>query len=82
MAPRKNKATEMACHGHSDLNVFACVVAILEGGTLYDTASRRAAQRIITSCRKEQGRLLRLHDRGVELINAQTEANQHKGPQS
>lgn len=74
MAPRKNKATEMACYGHSDLNVFASIVAILEGGTLYDAASKRAAQKIVSVCHKEQSRLLRLHDQGVRLINEQSEA--------
>lgn len=68
---RKNKATEMACHGHSDLNVFAAIQAILEGGVIYDTASLKSADRIIAICRREQSRLFQLHERGVEKINEQ-----------
>jgi hypothetical protein len=68
---RKNKATEMACHGHSDLNVFAAIQAILEGGVIYNTASLRASDQIIAICKREQSRLFKLHERGVEKINEQ-----------
>jgi hypothetical protein len=62
---RKRDPIEKLTAGHTDLNVFAIVVTILEGGHLYDAASERAATRIITACKREQQRLLRLYDEGV-----------------
>lgn len=48
-----------------DLNTFATVVTILEGGHLYSWKSQAAAQRIINICKTEQQKRLNEYDRAV-----------------
>jgi len=56
-----------AAEAHTNLNVFATVVSILEGGHLYGATSDRAAQRIIELCKAEQSKCLARFDRAVCL---------------
>ncbi len=56
-------AVKRAAEAHTDLCVFAVVVAVLESGSLY--GSHAAAHRIITICNREQQRLLDVYDRAA-----------------
>lgn len=60
------RAAEAASKAHSDLNIFAAIVALLEGGTV-STESDRVAQRIIEICQKHQAACLRRYDRALRL---------------
>jgi hypothetical protein len=51
-----------AAEAHTNLNVFASIVSILEGGHLYGCYSDRAAQRIIEICKAEQSKCLARYD--------------------
>lgn len=62
MAPKRDHVME-AARAHTNLNVFASVVSILEGGHLYGATSDRAAQRIIELCKAEQAKCLARFDR-------------------
>jgi chorismate mutase len=55
-----------AAEAHTNLNVFASVVSILEGGHLYGATNDRAAQRIIELCKAEQAKCLVRYDRARE----------------
>lgn len=59
-----NKHIRSAIHAHTNLNVFATVVAILEGGLIYG-GQNKAAQKIISICQKEQARQLHKLDAAV-----------------
>ena len=54
--------TRDAMNALSDLNIFAAVVTILEGGHLYCTKSNKAADRIIQLCKFEQHKRLQEMD--------------------
>lgn len=60
---RKGDYVKEAAEAHTNLNVFASVVSILEGGHLYGATSDRAAQRIIELCKAEQSKCLAQFDR-------------------
>ena len=60
------KQIEQAAKALSDLNTFAIVVSIMEGGHLHLNASNGTAERIIRICQREQQKLLKLHDAAVE----------------
>lgn len=60
---RKVDYIKMAAEAHTNLNVFASVVSILEGGHLYGAYSDRAAQRIIKICKSEQDKCLARFDK-------------------
>ena len=68
MSARK-KAAQTAARSHSDLNIFAAIVAILEGGCIY--RSNATAQKIIGICQREQQKLLRDYDQAVADILAE-----------
>ena len=51
---------------HTNLTVFAAVVATLEGVTIRGHQADRTAQRIIAICQKEQQRQLKFMDAAVE----------------
>jgi hypothetical protein len=55
-----------AAHAHSNLNIFAAVVSILEGGHIYGPGAGSAnmtAAMIIELCKAEQARQLDAYDR-------------------
>ncbi len=56
---------------HTDLTIFHAVTKIMEGGTLYDNKSHKAAAKIITICNHESARHLRVLDAGRSAFNAQ-----------
>jgi len=56
------KAVEAAARALSDLNTFAAVVTILEGGHVH-SESHGGAERIIAICKSEQAKRLREYDR-------------------
>lgn len=54
-----------AAQAHTNLNVFASVVSLLEGGHLYGAHHDRTAQRIIEICKAEQAKCLARYDRAI-----------------
>lgn len=60
---RKGDHIKEAAEAHTNLNVFASIVSILEGGHLYGATSDRTAQRIIEICKAEQAKCLARFDR-------------------
>lgn len=48
---------------HSDLNIFAAIQAILEGGVLYTQPGQRMAERVIKLCKQAQQAQLRAYDK-------------------
>lgn len=65
MMSRKSDYIKQAAEAHTNLNVFASVVSLLEGGHLYGATSDRTAQRIIEICKAEQDRCLARYDSAV-----------------
>jgi hypothetical protein len=56
-------ALDKALRAHTNLSTFHAVIAVLEGGCVYSgVGSDKAAQQIINICKREQGRLLKIHD--------------------
>lgn len=62
MADDRKKAISEAAGAHTDLNIFAAVVTLLEGGHLYTSQGTDSAQRIIRICQAEQAKCLRRYD--------------------
>lgn len=60
------KQIEKAARALADLNTFALIVSILEGGHIYVSSSHTAAGRIVTICQREQKKLLKAYDAAVE----------------
>lgn len=58
------KAIRDATDAHTNLNTYASIVTILEGGHLYGGHST-TAEKIIRLCKAEQGKQLRAYDRAV-----------------
>ncbi len=61
----KNKPARDAATALADLNTFATVVTILEGGHIYRPQSHGAARKIIKICQAEEQKLLGKYDRAV-----------------
>jgi len=59
----KQHPVDIAVDAHTTLQTFATVVAVLEGGSIYDPASRATAERIISIAKAEQQKLLRRYDK-------------------
>jgi hypothetical protein len=59
-----------AAQCHTDLNIFAAIVSILEGGVIYTPYARRTSAKIISICQKEQQRLLQNYDAARRLLEA------------
>ena len=72
--PVPSKPVAAAMSARSDLNVFAAIAAILEGGTI--SGSNTAAAKIIKICHVEQQRQLRLMDDAIEKINKENQNGQ------
>lgn len=65
--PIPNEHVGAAMRAQSELNIFAAIVAILEGGTI--SGSNTASARIIKICQAEQQRQLKLMDKAVAAAN-------------
>lgn len=72
--PIPSKQMAAAMHAHTNLTVFATVVAILEGGTL-SGYSGTAAARIIRICHQEQQRQLKIMDKAVASAQSGGDSN-------
>lgn len=70
---RKDPIIE-AAHAHSTLNVFGAVVALLEGGLIYDGSGTgaRTAAKIIAICNAEGQRQLKRYDKAVEAAKSKS----------
>jgi hypothetical protein len=60
----KGKFINEAAKAHTDLNVFAGIVALLEGG-LVSSECQTTEFRIIEICKREQAKCLARYDRAV-----------------
>jgi hypothetical protein len=60
---------ERAARAHSNLNIFAAVAALLEGGVIYPLypsgSASSAAQRIVRICNAEGQKQLRIYDAAI-----------------
>ena len=69
------KNLDAALRAHTNLNTFAAIVAMLEGGTVYSTgingSQDKTASRIIRLCHQEQQRQLRKLDAATAKIGGQ-----------
>lgn len=70
MSELKPDHVKDACRAHTNLTVFAAVVAILEGGCLYGGNQPEAAQ-IIRIAHRAQQRFLHEHDKAVALAKTE-----------
>ncbi|MCB8880071.1 hypothetical protein ACELLULO517_07480 [Acidisoma cellulosilytica] len=65
-----------AARAHSNLNTFASIVTILEGGHIYglekSQTAQKTAQKIIDICKREQQFQLRAYDAAVHAANKET----------
>jgi hypothetical protein len=66
--PKKSDHLKEAAEAHTNLNVFASIVSILEGGHLYGCHSDGTAQRIIEICKAEQSKCLARYDRARAAV--------------
>lgn len=57
-----------ACEAHSTLNTFYSVIAILEGGGIYDGDAHATVGKIIRLCKAESAKQLRKYDAAMEGI--------------
>jgi len=64
------KDVDAAMRARSHLNIFAAIVAILEGGTI--SGDIAAKTKIIKICKIEQQRQLKLMDKAVAAANKRT----------
>ncbi|MET4197316.1 chorismate mutase [Bradyrhizobium sp. LA8.1] len=70
MMKQKRDYVKEVADAHTNLNVFASIVSVLEGGHLYGCHSDRTVQRIIEICKAEQYRCLKRFDRArIALSN-------------
>ena len=69
MSEERKRAVRDAAEAHTNLNIYAAVVTILEGGHLYgaaDGGSGLPAQfKIIRICQVEQAKWLRKYDAAI-----------------
>ena len=65
MSKEKKAAVKAAAQALSDLNTFAIVATILEGGHIH-SPSHAAAQKIIRICLREQQKRLGEYDSAIE----------------
>lgn len=63
--------TKKAAEAHSNLNTYAAVVALMEGGLIYGIR-HAAATKIIRICKQEQQHFLRVYDGLLAQIRDQT----------
>lgn len=57
---------DKAASAHTDLNTFALIVTILEGGHVYLNESDKVAKQIIDICVKHTDRCLRIYDQSKD----------------
>ena len=62
---RKN--AEKAARAHSNLNTYYAVIALMEGGLLYD-GRHRIADQIVSLCKRQAATELAIYDRAVGSI--------------
>jgi len=64
-------AQRIAAH-HSNLNAFASVVILLEGGLIYGNNQYRAVSRIITIAKNAQQQELKRYDKEMAKLHNKT----------
>lgn len=57
-----------ACAAHSNLNTWGAVIALLEGGLLYDGSNHRAVTAVINTAKREQQHHLKQLDRALAEV--------------
>ena len=64
----KTDYAKAAARAHSDLNVFASIATILEGGHIYRPSTQIAVEEIIAQCKDEQQEALREYDSALAAM--------------
>lgn len=59
---KRDDAVIAAAHHHSDLNIFAAVIAMLEGGTVYTRQGLAGRDHVIKLCKEQTQKQLKLCD--------------------
>lgn len=59
-----------AARAHTNLNTWAAIQAILEGGTLYEERTHSAASKVIEICKREMKKELAIYDRACAKASA------------
>lgn len=67
--PRAEDWAKRATRAHTNLNAFASLVALIEGGVFYGSETHAATRRITAICLKQQAKYLREYDRAVARIS-------------
>jgi hypothetical protein len=62
--------TEEAARAFANLNTWAAIEVLLEGGMLYGTRTHDAASKILKIARKERQKELKIYDRAKSSIDA------------
>jgi hypothetical protein len=62
--------TEEAARAFANLNTWAAIEVLLEGGLLYGTRPHDAASKILRIVRKERQKELKIYDRAKSSIDA------------
>lgn len=60
-------AAQAARH-HSNLNAFASLVALIEGGVFYGSETHAATAKITAICHRETAKFLRLYDDAIARV--------------
>lgn len=65
---KRQQALEEAAAAHTDLNIFAAVIAMMENSLLSVACQQREFQ-IIRICKSEQEKCLRRYDAAIAKLN-------------
>lgn len=65
---KQRAAAQQAARHHTTLAAFEAVVAVLEGGIVYDPQAYKAKEKIIALCHAEQQRQLARFDREMAKL--------------
>lgn len=66
-AAKQKELIKAAVEAHADLNIFAAVVAILEGGTV-SASAQPDDFKVIALCNSAQQKCLRRYDRAIAAL--------------
>lgn len=75
MADDTQDLLRLATEHHTDLNIFAAIMALCEGGLIYSIRGQKAAAQIVQLCRVEQQMQLRAYDRAVARAHSTKESD-------
>jgi len=68
-------AAKAAAEAHTNLNIFAAVVSLMDGGHVYGPSADSAAQtarKIVQLCKAEQRKQLLIYDKNIAAVKKGT----------